>query len=277
MKRIHPSFFMHLEKLLETASFKAQLPVNASARDQFTPGHPRELMSKEYQDLWAVILKVWETDCRELELVASLATVQRMRELVAKPTCEYGEVGTVARELDGRLNDEMKERYCWALSLKEAEYYEFWRKGWELIIERFPDTVSDIEEAQKCFALSRYPATVFHSVQVVETGLIELGTFIKVADPKSGWTAVANELKKIVSKKREDLTEFERQHFQFLEQVQGTVEALKNAWRNKVSHVQGKILLMTKEFSPEVAEEILFASRSFMRGLIAALPPKTQI
>jgi hypothetical protein len=276
MKRIHPSFFMRLGRLLETASFKIQLPVNEYAKDQFTPGHPRELMSKENQDLWREILEVWETDCRELDLVASLATVQRMQELVAKPTCEYSEIGTLAKELDGRLNDEMKERHCWAFSLKEAEYYEFWRKGWEAIIVRFPDTVSDIEEAQKCFALSRYPATVFHSVQVVEAGLIELGTFIKVADPKSGWTAVANELKKIVSKKREDLTAFEKQHFQFLEQVQGTVEALKNAWRNKVSHVQGKILLMTKAFSPEVAEEILFASRSFMRGLIAGLPPKQE-
>jgi hypothetical protein len=109
---------------------------------------------------------------------------------------------------------------------------------------------------------------------VIEAGLIELGTFIRVADPKSGWTAVANDLKKIVSKRREDLTDFEKQNFQFLEQVQGTVEALKNAWRNKVSHVQGKIILMTREFNPEIAEEILFASRSFMRGLATGLPAK---
>jgi hypothetical protein len=276
MKRIHPSFFMHLERLLETASFKTQLPVNEYAKDQFTPGHPMELMSKEYQGQWGEILEVWETDCRELELVASLATVQRMRELVAKPTCEYKEVGTLARELDGRLNDEMTGRYCWALSMKEEEYYECWRKGWERIIGRFPDTVGDIEEAQKCFAFSRYPATVFHSIQVVEVGLIELGKFINVADPKSGWTAVANELKKIVSRKREDLSDFEKHHFQFIEQVQGTVEALKNAWRNKVSHVQGKIVLMTSDFSPEVAEEILFASRAFMRRLAEGIPPANE-
>jgi hypothetical protein len=81
-------------------------------------------------------------------------------------------------------------------------------------------------------------------------------------------------LKKIVTKKREDLSDFERENFQFLEQVQGGVEALKNAWRNKVSHAQGRIILMTREFNPEVAEEILFASRAFMRGLATGLPPK---
>ena len=93
-------------------------------------------------------------------------------------------------------------------------------------------------------ALEIYPAAVFHSIQIVEAGLIELGKFISVEDPKSGWTAVANKLKKIVSSKHEDRTKFERQNFEFIEQVKGTVEALKNAWRNKISHAEGKLLLM---------------------------------
>ncbi len=207
---------------------------------------------------------------------ASLASIQRLLEVVSKPACEFREHGELLLEFNGRLIDEVSLRHCWTLSMREAEMYEHWQKGWEPIIDRFPGTISDIEEAQKCFALSRYAASVFHSIQVVESGLVELGVFIKVTDPKSGWTAVASELKKIVSKKRDDMTDFEKQNFQFLEQVHGTVEALKNAWRNKVSHVQGKIILMTREFSPEVAEEVLFASRSFMRGLATGLPAKME-
>jgi hypothetical protein len=94
-----------------------------------------------------------------------------------------------------------------------------------------------------------------------------------VQDPKSGWTAVSNELSKIVKKKYADLTQFEQQNFAFLEQIQGTVEALKNAWRNKIGHVQGRLTLMGKDFTPEIAEEILFASRAFMRRLADGLPP----
>jgi hypothetical protein len=52
----------------------------------------------------------------------------------------------------------------------------------------------------------------------------------------------------------------------------GTVEALKTAWRNKISHVQGKLVLLTSDFTPEVAEEIVMASRAFMRRLATEMP-----
>jgi hypothetical protein len=61
-------------------------------------------------------------------------------------------------------------------------------------------------------------------------------------------------------------------HFAFLEQMHGTIGALNRAWRNKISHAQGRLVLMTSEFSPEVAEEIMVASRSFMWRLATELP-----
>jgi hypothetical protein len=268
MNRVNPALFLALGKLLEVSSFKLRPPF----KDQIVPG--LEIIDADFREGHDKTLAAWEVECQELELPASLASVKRLRNLLSQPTSTYVEYGHLAQEFHGRLEDEMKYRRCWALSIQEAETYDRWFKGWELIINRFPDTLNDIEEAQKCLALSRYPASVFHGIQVIEAGLMELGTFIGVADPKSGWTAVAKELKKTVSKQYGDLTEFEKANFQFLEQVQGTVEALKNAWRNKVSHVQGRIILMTKDFSPEIAEEILVASRSFMRGLATGLPPK---
>jgi hypothetical protein len=54
--------------------------------------------------------------------------------------------------------------------------------------------------------------------------------------------------------------------------MQGTVVALKNAWRNKISHVHGRLVLMTADFSPDVAEEITIATRGFMRRLATDLP-----
>lgn len=130
----------------------------------------------------------------------------------------------------------------------------------------------DIEEAAKCFALSRYAATVFHSTQVVEAGLIELGKLIGVTDPLSGWTATTNCLQRIIKKGYDARTPFEQQNFAFLEQMHGTIEGLKNAWRNKISHAQGKLTLLTADFSPDVAEEILFATRAFMRRLATDAP-----
>jgi hypothetical protein len=216
----------------------------------------------------------FESDCIALELVASLATVRKLKAIISQPNSRYSDLYPLADELRGRLIDEMESKCFWALTTKEREYYEQPRNGWDEIIARFSDSVSDVEEASKCFALSRYAATVFHSVQIVEVGLIEIGKFIGVNDPHSGWSAVSTALDRIVAKKHQDRTAFERDNFKFLEQVQGTVAGLKNAWRNKISHAQGKLALMTKDFSPEVAEEILYATRAFMRRLADGLPPK---
>jgi hypothetical protein len=172
----------------------------------------------------------------------------------------------------GRLVDEATASQFFSLTPKEAHVFSNPRNGWETVIERFPSIVDDVEEASKCFALSRYSAAVFHSIQIVEAGLTELGTFLKVTDPHPGWTAVAQALKRVIDKKHQDRTKFEKSNFKFLEQTQGTVEGWKNAWRNKISHSQGRLVLMTSEFSPEVAEEILFATRAFMRRLASDLP-----
>ena len=92
------------------------------------------------------------------------------------------------------------------------------------------------------------------------------------SDPKSGFTATTNELTKFLKKDPTSLTAKERRYRPFLEQLHGTIEALKNAWRNKISHSQGRLVLMTSDFSPEVAEEILIATRSLMRRLATELP-----
>jgi hypothetical protein len=93
-------------------------------------------------------------------------------------------------------------------------------------------------------------------MQVIEIGLIELGAFIKVNDPKSGWTAVSNALNAIIKKPHAAQSRFERKNFAFFEQLQGTVDGLKNAWRNKISHAQGRLVLLSTDFNSEIAEEI---------------------
>jgi len=219
-----------------------------------------------------IALTFLEENCIELGLTASVATIKKLKGCLAEGKHKNQKLYPLGDELQGRLIDEMDGKSLWSLTIAEAEYYSNPKKGWEEAVNRFPTAISDVEEASKCFALSRYAACIYHSIQVVEAGLIELGKFISVEDPKSGWTAVANKLKKIISKKYEDRTDFEKQNFEFLVQVQGTVEALKNAWRNKISHVEGRLILVTKDFSPEVAEEILFATRAFMRRLANGLP-----
>lgn len=202
---------------------------------------------------------------------ASCATLRKMKVKFEKQGCKRSDVAALSGEFLGRLIDEAEDKIFFSLLPREAEYFQKPIRGWEAALVRFPIS-GDVGEASKCFALSRYAAAVFHSVQIVENGLIELGIFLKVKDPHSGWTAVSKALEAVIKKSHKDRTRFERKNFQFLEQMQGTVEGLKNAWRNKISHAQGRLVLMTTDFSPEIAEEILFATRAFIRRLAEGLP-----
>lgn len=197
-------------------------------------------------------------DCIDLGLDASRVSVETFRELVI--------------ELQERMIDEASTPRFFSLTDQEADHYSNPRKGWEEIITRFPNSLRDIEEAYKCLALSRYAAAVFHSLQVVEAGLIEFGKLIGVTDPLPGWTATTGKLKKILDTKYPDRTPFEQANSAFLEQMHGAIHALQLAWRNKVSHVHGKLFVMTSDFHPEVAQEILVTTRALMRRLATEAP-----
>ncbi len=93
-------------------------------------------------------------------------------------------------------------------------------------LKYFPP-VRDIEEAGKCFALGRYAASVFHSLQVVEIGVIELGKAVGTTDYQTGWNATTKALEGIIKKKYQDRSEFEKLHFGFFEQIYATIEGLK--------------------------------------------------
>jgi hypothetical protein len=217
--------------------------------------------------------KNYQPTLGEMGLSASKVSAGKLSEVLGRNDCKWSDLKDLCKELQGRLIDETDERVFFTLTPRESEFYEQPRKGWEPAITRFPGIVDDVEEASKSWALSRYAAAVFHSVQIVEVGLIDLGSFLKVNDPNSGWTAVALALRKVINTSHKERSQFERRNFGFLEQVQGTVEGLKNAWRNKISHAGGRLVIMSKEFSPEVAEEILYATRGFMRRLAEGLPP----
>jgi hypothetical protein len=221
------------------------------------------------------LLAQLSTYCIELELTASVASIGRIRLVLARADFANNALDDLWDELRTRLVDELQGRFFWSLTANEARHYSNPTEGWAGVLDRFPAATTDIEEMNKCFALSRYAGAVFHSVQAIECGLIDFGKFLKVNDPKSGWTAVNGRLATLVTKnKYAELEPLYQEHFTFLEQMHGTVGALNGAWRNKISHAQGRLTLMTSEFSSEVAEEIMISSRSFMRRLATELPKR---
>jgi hypothetical protein len=246
MKSFDARFFVVVSNVLDIAHFKSLLPKVGGRLDYVTDEGKRSQLDS--------IFARFEQSCVELELTASLASVRKLRRIISEPGPKKDmDFAPLAQELQERVIDELEGRLFWSLSANEAHRYMEPREGWGQVIDRFPSAITDIEEMNKCFALSRYAGAVFHSVQAIECGLLDFGTFLNVIDPKSGWTAVCGRLTTLVTKtKYPDLDPQYQKHFAFLEQMYGTIGALNSAWRNKISHAQGRLVLMTSEFSSDV-------------------------
>jgi len=104
---------------------------------------------------------------------------------------------------------------------------------------------------------------------VVEHGILRLGRYIGVSDPKPGWDATSNKLKSVIHGGRQQVSS--GIDYTFLEQVNSRVESMKMAWRNKVNHAAGRLTIETSGFNDFSVEEINLACRSFMRLLAERL------
>lgn len=154
------------------------------------------------------------------------------------------------------IPEDRREAYCESL------------KGWEHIAKAFPRATEDIEEMNKCYALCRYSAAVFHSLLVVEHGLVALGKKLNVTDPKEGWDASCRKLEDVAKAGHKKNTT--GINFSFLEQINTCIQSMKLAWRNKVSHATGKPIIMGGGFAPYVAQDTISATRNFMNRLCEA-------
>ena len=183
----------------------------------------------------------------------------------------YGQMESMLRELRERIEDDFQQIVLLGLNPQESDIYQHPEKEWGDVSRRFHKIRHDIEECSKCFALARYAASVFHAQLIAEFGIIQVAELFGVAGDKPGWGALER-LKRINDKKWPDKTPPEQQHSQFLEKLLPLAFAMKDSWRHKMDHVANKIEWMDTDFSPEVANDIISATRGFMRRLASDLP-----
>ena len=99
----------------------------------------------------------------KLNLTQSTIKARRIAEtrLIGTNEQENIELKRQIQELHEKIRDELTGQLFTHIPPNRAKYYENPQKGWEEIIDRFPNTLDDIEEAHKCFALDRFAAAVF--------------------------------------------------------------------------------------------------------------------
>jgi hypothetical protein len=210
-------------------------------------------------------LEIATVQCRSIGLQVSALHAEELLRKLGREALADSDV----KALHENIERELSCQFFVGIPASRVEAFTKRLEGWEEIGIKFPAATDDIEEMSKCYALSRYSGAVFHSLMVAEHGLVYLGKILGVTDPKEGWDASSKKLASIVQEGHaKNLT---RLDFRFLEQVNASVQVMKLAWRNKVNHATGKPIVMNGGFAPYVTEEIISATRSFLRLLAEGL------
>jgi hypothetical protein len=207
--------------------------------------------------------------CNEASFPMTKIPLERIVRNHVEPRFTTSAMAELLKDAMQRLRDESEIHQLLKLSIEASAIYSAPLNGWEDIVSKFPDVQDDIEEMNKCFALSRYTASVFHSLLVIEGGLIVLGKRLGVTDPKEGWDATCKKMELILKAGHPANTS--GLDFAFIEQTNVATQAIKQAWRNKVNHAAGRLAIMKTGFADYIAEEIMHATRAYMRILAHGL------
>ncbi|HXE06657.1 MAG TPA: hypothetical protein VN612_02090 [Acidobacteriaceae bacterium] len=206
--------------------------------------------------------------CKAADLKMSVLRLQRLRVFFDKPlpiAIEQHLQPSIMQSLL-TIEDELSLQMYFSFTQKEAEMYQNPLQGWESVIAKFPKVRQNIEESAKCFALERYGASVFHVLQVAEYGVIEVARLLGVSGDKPGWGSLKR-LQDLIKVPYPERLPLAQTHSKLLENVVPLAFVIKDNWRHKLDHVDNQMIWMDADFSPEVADDIISATRAFMRKL----------
>jgi hypothetical protein len=174
-------------------------------------------------------------------------------------------------EIHRTIRREMRTVSFLYVPADRVKWFDAQPEEWKLARDRWPKITTDIKESATCYSFDRHAASIFHILLVAEFGVIEVARLLGVAGDKPGWGALGR-LEAILKKSYPERSPIEQQHSKLLEQILPLMLAIRSSWRDKISHVENKLDWMDTDFSAQVAEEIISATRGFMRRLAVDLP-----
>jgi len=131
----------------------------------------------------------------------------------------------------------------------------------------FPSAVKEAKEAGNCVAIEAYTASVFHLMRAAEHGLRALARKLKVNRVKRNtpieyatWGEIIDALAKKVDALPRPKNTRGAQTLEFYQQAIRTCDALKDLWRNPVSHLRGN-------FNEAKAGSVFYDVRDFFQNL----------
>jgi HEPN domain-containing protein len=136
---------------------------------------------------------------------------------------------------------------------------------WSSVWEKFGSSKRDAREASFCYALGRNDAAVFHSMMVLERGLLALCRKLGIDPSARAWQGVITDLEKEVEKRQLALkAKKPSDMLTFLSAAAKEFTYFKDAWRNHTAHGRA-------EYDENDARKVLTHVREFMAHLATRL------
>jgi hypothetical protein len=199
-------------------------------------------------------------------LPSTLDQIERIAEIIHDDNSTIGDLCESARDLQRRIQDELKHVYFYRTSKQQAQYYNTPQLFGEKVENRFPDAVDDIEGCGKCLAFGLGTAAVMHLMRVVEVGLKGLAASKPLDIPYApSWESYLTQIQRKIAEKhdKKDLEWKKVEHF--YRDVSGDLISVKQAWRNPSMHV-------ARKYGVDEAQDIFTAVKRFMERLADGLP-----
>ena len=238
----------------------------------------------------ADLIKNVAINVRHLNLRSSIKQMLRLHDRIASGTCRTSELSSLVAELRVRIVEDLGDRAFYCVNDPQEIEEMFIQEAPDrpgglrikrpdeifdpVILSRFGDCVDDLEQAIRCYIFSCYTACVFHLMKVVEQGVREVAVLAGLTDDKPSWGAVLNIVDKYAFRtEHKDLPAGVKPHRDLLTELSSEMHAIQRAWRNRVSHIENK-LIPTREIDGPIAHEIMITVGAFMRSLAHRLPAK---
>jgi hypothetical protein len=234
-----------------------------------------------------------ETIRHELDIVAKHARMAQLSEVANEAAqtrhwitdeAVYADVAELIASVQKSLRTALSRLLLLPVDGSVAHYYESPYTGWRGVIDAFPETQYDIQEAGRALALGLSTACMFHVMRVAELGLHAVGRQLRVRLKRgktledADWVMVLDAIGTKLNALRSNAQPKQKQgkpprldksrgaKLQWYAQMRAEMGAVKDAWRNQVAHPH-------KQYNEYEARGVYEHVRTLMER-VAAGPPK---
>jgi hypothetical protein len=167
------------------------------------------------------------------------------------------------KSLYQRMQDLFVGQTFYRVSSNKAGHYENPFAEWTIVSTSIPSATDAIEEAEKCFALGRNTACVFHCIEIMDKGLVAFAKHLStgVNPALDTWETMIKGIEEAINRKRAKVDRSTWKSLEaFYDEALSDLRSVKNAWRNPTMHFR-------RTYTEEQAQKVLDRVRDFMTHL----------